>query len=305
MLALRKILVVIEPDHDTQLALNKAIRLARCSGATLELLICDDDSAFTAAGNKAADIADLRARHTERQCQLLEDMADVIRRQGFEVKVDALWGSPPYRTVVEKVLASQPDLLVHSTHPRDKLSRLLLSHQDWQLLRYCPCPLLLVKDTPWRRKPVVVVAVDPVHANDKPAELDWRLTAAGARLAEELEGDVHLFHSSYRTTPANRQSGAPDVARYRELTESLLDEFDIPDEQLHISGVDIQRALPALLAEVNASVLVMGAVSRSAIDRFLVGSTAEKLLDRVEQDVLIIKPEGFTDTVKKATPESL
>lgn len=305
MLVLRKILVVIEPDHDTQLALNKAIRLARCSDATLELLICDDDSALTAAGSKPAEVASLRARHIERQCQLLEDMANVIRHQGFEVKVDALWGSPPYRTVVEKVLASQPDLLVHSTHPRDKLSRLLLSHQDWQLLRYCPCPLLLVKDTPWRRKPVVVVAVDPVHANDKPAELDWRLTAAGAALAEELEGDVHLFHSSYRTTPSGRPANAPDGARYRERTTNLLEEFDIPDIQLHISDVDIQRSLPAVLADVGASVLVMGAVSRSALDRFLVGSTAEKLLDRVEQDVLIIKPEGFTNTVRKATPENL
>lgn len=305
MQALQKILVVIEPDHDTQLALNKAIRLARCSGATLELLICDDDSALATAGNKPAEVADLRARHIERQCQLLEDMAEVIRHQGFEVKVDALWGSPPYRTVVEKVLATQPDLLVHSTHPRDKLSRLLLSHQDWQLLRYCPCPLLLVKDTPWRRKPVVVVAVDPVHANDKPADLDWRLTAAGARLAEEMEGDVHLFHSSYRTTAPEGPSGAPDMTRYRALTESLLEEFDIPDEHLHITDTDVQTALPALLKEVDASVLVMGAVSRSALDRFLVGSTAEKLLDRVEQDVLIIKPEGFTDTVRKATPESL
>lgn len=305
MLALKNILVVIEPDHDTQLALNKAIRLARCSGAALQLVICDDDSALAAAGSEPGDGSQQRIRHMDRQRQLLDNMAEVIRHQGFSVTVDVLWGKPPYRTIVEKVLASQPDLLIHSTHSQDRLSRLLLSHQDWQLLRFCPCPLLLVKDRPWKRSPTIVVAVDPVHANDKPAELDGRLAAAGVDLAAELEGDVHLFHSSYRTAPGNRSAVDVDSDAWRQKTARLLDEHDIPDEHLHITDVDIQRSLPALLAQVNASVLVMGAVSRSAIDRFLVGSTAEKLLDRVEQDVLIIKPEGFTDTVRKATPANL
>jgi len=74
---------------------------------------------------------------------------------------------------------------------------------------------------------------------------------------------------------------------------------------LFISDEPVAQALPAYLTQHNASVLVMGAVSRSAIDRFFVGSTAEKLLDRVDQDVLVVKPAGFTDKVKKARPESL
>jgi universal stress protein E len=74
---------------------------------------------------------------------------------------------------------------------------------------------------------------------------------------------------------------------------------------LRLDEREVIVSLPAFLAEQDASVLVMGAVSRSALDRFLVGSTAEKLLDIVDQDVLIIKPDGFTDTVKKATLSNL
>jgi len=35
----------------------------------------------------------------------------------------------------------------------------------------------------------------------------------------------------------------------------------------------------------------MGAVSRSRFDRILIGNTAEKVLDRLECDVLVLKPD--------------
>ncbi|HJO11835.1 MAG TPA: hypothetical protein QGI39_07320 [Gammaproteobacteria bacterium] len=35
----------------------------------------------------------------------------------------------------------------------------------------------------------------------------------------------------------------------------------------------------------------MGAVSRSRIDRLLIGNTAEKMLDKLESDVLVIHPD--------------
>jgi universal stress protein E len=37
----------------------------------------------------------------------------------------------------------------------------------------------------------------------------------------------------------------------------------------------------------------MGAVSRSALERLFIGSTAEEVLDRVPCDLLIVKADGF------------
>jgi len=45
--------------------------------------------------------------------------------------------------------------------------------------------------------------------------------------------------------------------------------------------------------ELRADFLVMGAVSRSAVERLFIGSTAESVLERLGCDVLIVKPEGF------------
>lgn len=306
MFGLNKILVVVEPEQDDQLALDKAIRLARVSGAGLELVICDHNSYLEDGFYFDPPQARLlRQEHVERNRQLLEDMAVVIRQQGFSVEVDALWGSPSYQKLIEKVLASKPDLLIQSTRHHEKIARLLLSHQDWQLLRYCPCPLLLVKDLPWPEHPLYVAAVDPVHSNDKPANLDHQLTDVAHSLAKLTGGGVRLFHSCYQAPVSGVYPLVVDKALYREKTADLLAAFSLPEDALCISDEIVTQALPAYLKQQQASVLVMGAVSRSALDRFFVGSTAEKLLDRVAQDVLVVKPDGFTDTVKKARPENL
>lgn len=306
MFRLNRILVVIEPEQDDQLALDKAIRLARVSGACLELVICDHN-AYLEDGFyfDPPQARLLRQEHVERNRQLLEDMAIVIRQQGFTVEVDALWGNPAYQKLIEKVLTSKPDLLVQSTRHHDKIARLLLSHQDWQLLRYCPCPLLLVKDMAWPEHPLFVAAVDPVHSNDKPADLDHQLTDVAQSLATLGSGEVRLFHSCYQAPVSGVYPLVVDKALYREKTRDLLTAFSLSEDALFISDDVVTQALPAYLQQQGASVLVMGAVSRSALDRFFVGSTAEKLLDRVDQDVLVVKPEGFTDRVKKARPESL
>jgi len=59
----------------------------------------------------------------------------------------------------------------------------------------------------------------------------------------------------------------------------------------HWTNQDIVHALPDLAVELKASCVVMGAVSRSRFDRILIGNTAEKVLDRLECDVLVIKPD--------------
>jgi universal stress protein E len=219
--------------------------------------------------------------------------------------VDARWGNPPYEQIIDKVLESEPDLLVQSTRHHEKLARLLLSHQDWQLLRYCPCPLLLVKDRSWPSQPNILVAVDPAHANDKPADLDERLTDMGAHLATLCEGAVHLYHCIHQPPVSGLYPVSVDPAVYEEKCGGLLARHELPRNRLHIVDEDIQTSLPELADQLKAAVVVMGALSRSRLDRLFVGNTAEQLLDRLHQDVMIIKPPGTRDRVKKARLSNL
>ena len=48
--------------------------------------------------------------------------------------------------------------------------------------------------------------------------------------------------------------------------------------------------LPDYVVESGIDVMVLGAVARGALQRLLVGSTAERLLDRLPCDILVVKP---------------
>jgi universal stress protein E len=50
------------------------------------------------------------------------------------------------------------------------------------------------------------------------------------------------------------------------------------------------EVLQVLARSLSADVLVMGAVSRSRLQELFVGTTAERVLDRLPCDVLIVKP---------------
>ena len=58
-----------------------------------------------------------------------------------------------------------------------------------------------------------------------------------------------------------------------------------------------QDLLPVLAEKRAADLVVLGAVSRSGLKRIFVGSTAERVLDQLPCDLLILKPAGFKSRV--------
>jgi universal stress protein E len=50
-----------------------------------------------------------------------------------------------------------------------------------------------------------------------------------------------------------------------------------------------------VVERLRADLLVMGAVSRSRLQELFVGSTAERVLDHLGCDVLVVKPGDFAE----------
>ena len=294
---MEKILVVIEADAKQQPALERARYLARKSGAELELLLADF-SPYLEDGYyfDPVQAKQLRYEHGEHRLRELEALAAPLRDSGLEVAVTTAWGNPPNDEIVRRVKESAPSLVVASTRHHHKIARLLLSNEDWELVRYCPAPLLLVKQQDWPDQPTIIAAVDPDHVHDKPAELDHKLVAAGQGLAEATGGHLNLFHSAWLPPLAGAFPLHPDAGEENRKLADLAKATGVAESDCHWSAEEIIRSLPALVEEKAASVVIMGAVSRSRLDRLLIGSTAEKLLDRLDCDVLVIKPDHMPAT---------
>jgi len=166
----------------------------------------------------------------------------------------------------------------------------------------------------WRSLVKFAAAVDPGHADDKPATLDRELLACTEQLASSLHGDaraVHVFNPLPVLTsmaPIGAAVGGASFADGELLTtlraahQRDLDEL-VAALPLFAGRADLldgapAAVLPEYVLDKEIDVVVMGAVSRGALQRLLVGSTAERLLDRLPCDILVMKPSRLFDEMR-------
>jgi len=73
----------------------------------------------------------------------------------------------------------------------------------------------------------------------------------------------------------------------------------IPAARQHLIARHPSDAIEQAAAETRSAVVVMGALARSGVKRLLIGNTAERVLDHLSCDLLVIKPRGFRGKVPR------
>ncbi len=305
-----RILVVVDPTAAEQPAVAKAAAIAPRIACEIELFVCIHGtgipgSRLFGAAEREASVRQLLAH----QLGYLHDQARSLR--GVKVLAKAAWDTPLHEGIVREVLRREPVLVMKDTHFHSALSRTLFTNTDWHLIRECPAPLWLTREEPLADRPVILACVDPVHEHDKPAALDERILGEAGRFAESLGGELHAVHC-YDTRPAITAAGAfaaPAAAAAvegitREIRDTHTQQFTaltaahgIPTDRAHLVTGSAAEVLPEVARRLNAGLVVMGAVARSRLQQAVVGSTAERVLDRLPCDVLVVKPECFESPV--------
>ena len=312
MKRLDRILAVLDPTSEAQPALAKAATLARRCEAALELFICDFDPSLS--GQPFFDTDKLRLLRDEfvsERLEYLEEAAEELRAEGLAVETHVHWDNPTYRGILRRVEESSPDLVVKDTHYHSAIRRTLFTNTDWNLVRTCPVPLLLAKPTEWGETPHVVAALDPEHLGDKPASLDHDILEYAELLARRLDGEVHAVHAFFPAAllaTVTSMAGMPLATGVsaREIVEaerdrvgailaSVVAAHGLPPERVRLEQGSAVEVLPRTVERLRADLLVMGAVSRSRLQELFVGSTAERILDRLGCDVLVVKPGDFAE----------
>ncbi len=312
MQRLDRILAVIDPTVDVQTGAAKAARLARLAGASLELFTCDFDPALT--GQPFLDtsaLQRLREQFIAERAEQLEAKAEELRQTGLEVATHVHWDNPLYEGILRRVAESEPDLVFKDTHYHSALRRALFSNTDWNLIRRCPVPLLLSRAADWRARPRVLAALDPGHHGDKPAALDHDVLEAAQFMARQLDGEVeavHVFFPAALLAATSRVAGIPlasdmgcdaviesERARVTAAMREIAQAHDLPDQAMHVLQGSAAEMLPRVAAERQVDLLVMGAVSRSRLREIFIGSTAERVLDHLPCDVLVVKSVDFRE----------
>ena len=289
----RVILVAVrELSARRSVVVERAAQIAAGCGARLELFHDLSTPVYvdTLFGS-GKPLAELTRTTRAAAVQRLERLAEPLRARGLHVTTAAAWDFPTYEAIIRRAMAVRADLIVARKHGHHRWPA-LLGYTDWELLRSSPVPVLLIKNPRYRPRAPVLAAIDPRLATTRPAPLEQQILRNAAAVAGALRAPLHAVHvlAPWASALADRR---PVLVRHARAV-------GIEAGRLHVLEGDPDLLLPATARRLRAGITVMGAMSRRGLKRLFVGNSAERLLDDLPCDVLVIKPPRFPARMPRA-----
>ena len=299
MLDINHILVVLDQDHSEHIAWNKAVWLASTVKADLTLMTSVFDAHADNPASLEHDTMELihnsKMEHSEERLKILAAKAESA---GIRVSYKVCWSDNLYDAVMDTMSHDDFDLVIKGTHQHHLVDR-IFTHTDWNMVRHCPAPVMLVKQAaPWEHNRVLA-SVDATSMDPDHQRINDNILAFAEHLADHFETDLHLVNAypdvdiAFAMVP---EINAPDdvqkhiSAQHHEACNYLAAKYKVQENHIHIMEGDITDVVPEITDAIEADLLVAGTVGRDGLSGMIVGNTAEELVDKINCDIVILKP---------------
>jgi universal stress protein E len=305
----KKILAVIDPTTEDQKALKRAVELAKKTQGTITAFLTIFDLSYEMTTMLSGQERDaMRQSVINDRVQWLNSMIKDLPYDDIEINCQVIWHNRPFEQIILQVIEHQFDIVIKGTHQHDKLKSVIFTPTDWHILRKCPCPVLLVKDHNWPKKGNIVTALNIGSDEPEHQSLNNKLTVEAKNLTSVIDANLHLVNS-FPGTPVNISIEIPEfnaneynhsmLKHHQEAMKAHADKFEIPQSNTHIKEGLPEDVIQSLALQLDAELVVLGTIGRTGISAALIGNTAEHVIDRLNCDVLAIKPEGYISPLAK------
>jgi nucleotide-binding universal stress UspA family protein len=298
----KKLLFCATEDGDA--ALRSVARLAMTTGADLTIADVIEDLP-TLARRLLPRSWDLSALVRTQKQDRMERNAALVRKLGIEPRSVLLSGSP-IKALIREVVRGHHDLLAVDAGTGPSGTVPFIATSATRLLREAPCPVLLVRPMPSRRRRQrVLVAVDagPWVAKGT-SQLARSLIKTAIRLAEAQDAELHVVHvwipygermiiRSGLTSAESRQFIVGIREEAREELDRTLAPFgtDIDPAHVHLVKGDPRAEIADFAGKHHFDLLVIGTVGRTGVAGRIIGNTAEAVMTQLPCSMLVMKPD--------------
>ncbi|MDR3503997.1 MAG: universal stress protein [Legionella sp.] len=302
----RNILFVSNGVKNETEALAEAIRLAEHDQACLGMLIVCPPFSSDFEQYKASYEAFLKEKA---QKTIAEAQANLTVNKK-SITVNVAWEKTPSIAIIQHVLRQSHDLVIKAAEDDGGKGFKAL---DMALLRKCPCTLFLHRPLKNPKAVQVAVAIAPENAETSEQELACNLLKLAQHLTTfylgkfsilscwEFALEGFLRNSAWVDMSAEaidemvQQEGNSNyIALHQLIQQTKLQENPTI---YHLKG-DPTEIIPTWVTEKQIDVLVMGTVARTGITGFIIGNTAENILQKLDCSLWAMKPQGFVSPVK-------
>lgn len=278
-------------------AFEKARNMAQKVGASIHILAVIEEYHY-AYEDIEAEFESKRLSSTKEAVQRLEND---LKAAGIEVESTIDDGIAWYEILKHSIWTDCDWIMLSSTRNGASSDGSVLGSTARKVVRKSEKPVWVVHDTPAKSIKSIVVPVDLRPISEK-------LVKGGIALAGLLDSKVKLVHSldysgelaffRYSDAEERRSEYRKEVrTKARDQMKALAGE-SVEDVDILLSDHNIVEVLPEMVAQGQADLVVMGSVSRSGIAGFIIGNSAEKLLDRLKCSLLVMKPDDWHNPIE-------
>lgn len=305
------ILVVLNPENDKQYALARAVRLAKeqknSNPVKITLFLAIYDLSYEmSALLSPEERAEMHRNVIEQRKLAIQPYIEKYASDGINFSSTVVWHSNEAEAITTEVETHNYDLVVKYTNAEESLKSLIVTPVDWQILRKCPTPILVVKDGDWKHQRRILVAVNVSDdENEAHSTFNDELVSLSMDLADSLDrGNIHLV-TAYPPTPINMAIDLPEFSsgeyscglrgQYLLNMKALRQKYGIDGDHTHVLEGFPEDVIPQVAEKLEAELVILGTIGRTGLSAAFLGNTAEHVISKLNCNLLAIKPSKKDD----------
>lgn len=223
----------------------------------------------------------------------LEKPAQILADRGLDVSCEIQGSSDPIADLIERCREGRIALVVKATHETGDAPSL----EDWKLIRQLPCALLFVETKPWSTKPRFLATVDLDESSEQQERINSLVLQGARQWTDALQGTLEVAY----IIPIAKPLEALDIVdagrvvhekgdESEQALKALLARHNAVADSTHIDAGNPSERISSRANKQKVDVCLVGSVGRKGVKGILLGNTAEKMIQALRCDVLIVKP---------------
>ncbi len=294
-------LVIVDFRQQTHHALPRGVELARKFGTKLTFAVCVYQNIIDLIPKNSA--FDKKQVELEAKAHFEDKLREEVNLyinedDNFYYEFEIIWHKHFKQGIVEHINQNNFDLVIKTAHHHSRLQTLLFTPSDWALMRETKANLLFVKKGAWPSSTCIMGAIN-IESDSKHQLLNEAIVEATANLAAACDSEAKILNvfpwpvidlEKFTYLFSKRDQFLDIKNHHKTKLENYVANYpNLKGSVVIAEGLSPEETIPELIQSTKSDLLVMGCVGRKGLSGAMIGNTAEKILDKIDCEVLVLQ----------------
>jgi universal stress protein E len=291
---MRELLVIADQNGTSNPAFMHALEIAKNTNAKIEFV-----GFVHAAGVDSSEILSqsekrkVHHRFIDDKLAQIEGFLSEIDLGDVRVNADVVWERSFERWVTSRCSQKSFDMIFKTGHRSESTTHV---PSDWQLMRHCPDPVMIVGEQAWHDGGNILAALDLGSSNEQALKLNEEILRYSFLLGKATNSVVHACYSISMPSALADLDFFDTEGYEKKMKESidpiiakLIQDGGLNKDTLHLVSGKPAKEILRIADKINSDVVVMGSKTKISLRGRLLGNTARNVLGKIKADVVVVK----------------